>query len=89
MVTKRNNRAIWVVTCPWSMLEYGYKEKEKNKMTTKQELVQAKISAITSVFSDYGNAVYRDTQNYNALLATQTEFSDEEITLVARQTLGM
>ena len=58
-------------------------------MTTKQELVQAKISAITSVFSDYGNAVYRDTQNYNALLATQSEFSDEEITLVARQTLGM
>jgi hypothetical protein len=71
------------------VLEFRYKEKEKNKMTTKQELVQAKISVITSAFSDYGNAVYRDTQNYNALLATQTEFSDEEITLVARQTLGM
>jgi hypothetical protein len=52
-------------------------------------LVQAKISAITSVFSDYGNVVYRDTNNYNALLATQSEFTDEEITLVARQTLGM
>ena len=58
-------------------------------MNIKQELVQAKISAITAVFSDYGNAVYRDTQNYNALLATQSEYTDEEITLVARQTLGM
>ncbi len=58
-------------------------------MTTKQELVQAKISVITSAFSDYGNAVFRDTQTYNALLSTQSEFTDEEITLVARQTLGM
>jgi hypothetical protein len=65
------------------------KKKRIENMTTKQELVQAKISAITAVFSDYGNAVYRDTQNYNALLATQSEFTDEEITLVARQTLGM
>ena len=58
-------------------------------MNIKEELVQAKISAITAVFSDYGNAVYRDTNNYNALLATQSEYTDEEITLVARQILGM
>jgi hypothetical protein len=58
-------------------------------MTTKEELVQAKISAITAVFSDYGNAVYRDTQAYNALLSTQTEYSDDEITQVALSKLGM
>ena len=57
-------------------------------MTTKEELVQAKISAITAVFSDYGNAVYRDTQTYNELLAGQSEFTDEEISELARQALN-
>jgi hypothetical protein len=65
------------------------KKKRIENMTTKEELVQAKISAITAVFSDWAGAVYRDTQTYNALLAIQSEFTDEEITLVARQTLGM
>lgn len=58
-------------------------------MTTKDELVQAKISAITAVFSDWAGAVARDTNTYNALLATQSEFTDEEISQIARQTLGM
>ena len=57
-------------------------------MTTKEELVQAKISAITAIFSDYGNAVYRDTQTYNELLAGQSEFTDEEISELARQALN-
>lgn len=45
-----------------------------------EKLVSLKTDAHTAYFSDDGDAVRRDEETYRAALASQTEYTDEEIT---------
>jgi hypothetical protein len=54
-------------------------------MTTLANLIEAKVDAWSSVYSDDGSAVKRDNDYYDALLAGQSEFTDEEISVFAGQ----
>ena len=56
------------------------KQKEmRNEMTNKENLVDAKLDCWTAGFSDDFSAQKRDDETYARLLASQTEFTDEEI----------
>ena len=51
-------------------------------MTNKElfeKLFQLKLDTITARFSDDGGAIARDEKRYQDALASQSEFSDEEI----------
>jgi hypothetical protein len=52
-------------------------------MTNFQKLVEAKLDVFTSVWSDDFNAPKRDAERYDALLNSQTEFTNEQIAEVA------
>lgn len=49
------------------------------------KLIEAKVDAWSSVFSDDGSAVKRDNDYYNSLLASQTEYTDEQVGVFASQ----
>lgn len=48
-----------------------------------ESLVNARLNAMTAIWSDDYHAVSRDWQTYTELLDSQTEFTDEQITAVA------
>jgi len=54
-------------------------------MTNFQKLVEAKLDVFTSVWSDDFNAPKRDAERYDALLNSQTEFTNEQIAEVAAE----
>jgi hypothetical protein len=45
-----------------------------------EKLVSLKTDTHTALFSDDGSAVKRDEEKYQNALASQSEFTDEEIT---------
>jgi hypothetical protein len=60
------------------------REKE-NKMNILPNLIQAKVDAWSSVFSDDASCVARDNRYYAELLASQNEYTDEEVGVFASQ----
>ena len=52
-------------------------------MTNFQKLVEAKLDVFTSIWSDDLDAPKRDAEKYASLLASQTEYTDEDIYPVA------
>ena len=54
-------------------------------MNNLPNLIQAKVDAWSSVFSDDASCIKRDNERYNAMLASQTEYTDEQVAVFAGQ----
>lgn len=54
-------------------------------MNNLPNLIQAKVDAWSSVFSDDASCIKRDNDYYDYLIASQTEFTDEEVSVFAGQ----
>jgi hypothetical protein len=57
----------------------------RNEMNNLPNLIQAKVDAWSSVFSDDASCVARDNRYYAELLASQNEYTDEEVGVFASQ----
>jgi 7,8-dihydro-6-hydroxymethylpterin-pyrophosphokinase len=57
----------------------------RNEMNNLPKLIEAKIDAWSSVFSDDASCVKRDNDYYNSLIASQSEYTDEEVSAFASQ----
>lgn len=49
------------------------------------ELIQAKLDTWTAPFSDDASAIKRDEQRYASLLASQAEYTDEQVGVYVAQ----
>jgi len=67
------------------MLVYIHNKEMRNKMYTLPELIQAKVDAWSSVFSDDASCIARDYDRYNYMISNQTQFTDEEVGVFASQ----
>ncbi len=54
-------------------------------MNNLPNLIQAKVDAWSSVFSDDASCIKRDNDYYDYLIASQTEYTDEEVSVFASQ----
>ena len=57
----------------------------RNKLTNLESLVNAKLGAMSAVFSDWAGAVQRDGFAYATLLGEQSEYTDEQVSELANQ----
>lgn len=57
----------------------------RNKMTNLENLVNAKLGAMSAYFSDWAGAIQRDGFAYATLLAEQTEYTDEQVSELANK----
>jgi hypothetical protein len=57
----------------------------RNKMTNLEILVNAKLGAMSAVFSDWAGAVQRDGFAYATLLGEQSEYTDEQVSELANK----
>ena len=57
----------------------------RNEMNNLPNLIQAKVDAWSSVFSDDASCVARDNRYYAELLASQNEYTDEQVGVFASQ----